>query len=393
MIRQLDARWEHLLRHDTNTSTTRAAVVRRLLDFMVELGVQPSIYAVTPRDVVLFLMSRDAKGKTVVHRPDCAFWNPVGVSIIALCSCPRRYSVGSLKRIKGQLSGAFRDVGLTWAWIPATGSGNPVASVEVRTLLRIVKREQLSGGVRLKRAMLIDEAVMHHIIDGALLRWRAARRDGAQCAMVSFARDALFYSMLWSTALRARDLLRALAQQLVWGDLESLEPGAPRALKLDIAVTKTAHDPRQARSVTLVDDGSRHCVPTLYRLYLGALEAVGLSVQPGPLFRQFRVVKGQVQFGGGLLWGTAYRRFNDLKERQRLDSGITLHSPHGSFPRLLRDKGVAHDDICGRVDWTLQSFHYYTAGRTVLTLPMAFGRYLPETVRKGLGRRRVASAL
>lgn len=325
----------------------------------------------------------------MVHAPDCPYLNERTLPTAAVCSCPVHYAANTLRRYKGLLSGAFRDVGLIWDWLPATASGNPVASAEVRTFMRTVRREQLEGGVLTRRAPLIAQEVMQAIFDGALEQWSACKREGRIMDALAFARDALFYVTLWFTALKASDLLRVRTQRFV----DALAPaggGTCPAVRLDIGITKTAHDPRKARTLLLPDNGTRFCVPSAWRLYKATLVEAGLSVVPGPLFVQFRDSKWQASaLACGVAWATARRRFKALTEYCHLTPSITLHSPHGSYPRHLRDRGMRHADICELVDWTLPTYHYYTAGRVVMTLPDALSRYLPQHLRKGLGRKRV----
>ena len=98
----------------TLPATQRSAKLQ-LLEFMASLGMAQRIHDVTPRIVLLFLVSKDASATTIVHVEECegllgdkpARYRPAG------CSCPSRAAAASVKKTIASLSTLFQSEGMT----------------------------------------------------------------------------------------------------------------------------------------------------------------------------------------------------------------------------------------------------------------------------------------
>ena len=115
------------------------------------------IHDVTPRIILLFLVSKDASASTIVHVEECegllgakpARFRPEG------CTCPSRAAAASVKKTIASLSTLFQSEGMTSPWNPRDECGNPASAMEVNRYLRAVNREQADARVRTKQAPTI----------------------------------------------------------------------------------------------------------------------------------------------------------------------------------------------------------------------------------------------
>lgn len=67
-----------------------------------------SFSTATPEDIRLFLVNKDAKGKTKVHDVCCPF---LGEKRNKECSCPSRLAFGTVTSLVSQLKVIFDDLG------------------------------------------------------------------------------------------------------------------------------------------------------------------------------------------------------------------------------------------------------------------------------------------
>jgi hypothetical protein len=241
--------------------------------------------------------------------------------------------------------------------------------MHVEDYLELVGREQLASGVIKRRAPLIGVCIFEFVIDEYLRRVSALTQQRKFVKAVLELRDALFFSVLWHTGLRASDALRILHQQVE----ASHSDDAKDVWILSVAVTKSARDPRKRRTIRVIDDNTFRSPIALLRAYKRATSRLGIRLHDGPMFRNLKTLKsGHYKLHTTATWAVMSRRFRDLLQVLRLPSAITLHSPHGSLPRTWRDNGVDHSVICRAIDWTVSTFQYYTdADREVLLLPTA----------------------
>jgi hypothetical protein len=367
--RLYDQRLLGIQAHATSTSRAHQKVEREFLQYMVSDGAAASLWAATPLDVVRFLMSKDTNGTTTVHQSACPFWQYGGALAGRLCSCPRRAAATALNTTYGYLRAVFNRAGLAAPWNAMACSGNPTTSPQVESFIALVGREQLASGVVKRRAPLIGICVFKYILDGFLQQVATLELQRKYLKVMLLLRDALFFSVLWHTGLRASDALRILHQQ-VEGACDS--DGRPTWV-LSVAVTKSARDPRKRRKVVVVDDGGLASPASLMRAYQRVGSRLGIRVYEDLIFRNVKPIPGgHYKLHTAASWAVMSRRFRELIISLQLPTAITLHSPHGSLPRMWRDDGVDPAIICQSIDWTPAMYQYYTdKDREVLFLPVA----------------------
>lgn len=364
-----DARMVVVQTHATKTAKAHAAVLREFLAYLVADGAQPLLCASTPLDVIRFLMSKDAGGTTRVHERACPFWQYGGAMAGNLCGCPKRAAASATNTTYGYLRAVFNRAGLSAQWNPVACAGNPATAPQVEAFVELVGREQLASGVVKRRAPLLGACIFRHLIDGYLQQCVALTSKRQFVKVVLVLRDALFLSVLWHTGLRASDALRLLHQQVE----ESCGDDGKAVWVLTVAVTKSARDPRKRRRIRIVDDGSYYSPVAVMRAYKCAASRLGIRVHEDSMFRNVKLAAGgHARLTTTASWAVMTRRFREIVRALHLPPAITLHSPHGSLPRMWRDEGVDHAIICRAVDWTLPTFQYYTdTDRDVLLLPVA----------------------
>jgi hypothetical protein len=350
-------------------------VVHEFLQFMVSDGAAASLLAATPLDIVRFLMSKDSNGTTRVHQRACPFWQYGGSLAGRLCNCPKRAAATALNTTYGYLRAVFNQAGLVAPWNAMVCSGNPATAPQVEAYIQLVGREQLASGVVKRRAPLIGVCIFRFVLDGYLRQVSrlSLRRKFVKVMLVL--RDALFFSMLWHTGLRASDALRILHQQVE----VSRSSTDHEVWILSVTVTKSARDTRQRRKIIITEDDTFHTPVSLMRAYKRAASRLGIRLHDGFMFRNVKPLPGgHFKLHSVATWAVMSRRFRELLQDLQLPVAITLHSPHGSLPRMWRGSCVDAAVICRSIDWTLATYEYYTdTDREVLLLPVALALGAP----------------
>jgi integrase len=368
MIR-CQVRWKELQAMASATAEKARAMGEAFVTFLIEMGceaAQASLFAATPTDVVWFFMEKDTAGRTVVHAKECPYLRQGSSWAGRLCNCPRRLKASTLDSAIGTLRGVFRDLGRTGPWCYRTHTGNPCDSREVQAFLKWSDKEQLQGGVETKRAALFDVEVFQKLQKQVLSGWVRAKM-GQPHETILAARDALFYSTMWTTGLRATDCLRLLSQGIEW--FESPGSRYKAGWYLHIGGSKTEKKARQARMFRLWDDSSMYSPMRAYAGYVEALAAVGLALQPGYLFRNV-VGKEDGSFGWGAqtTYSDVNGRFRKWADKVGIPSSVTLHSFHGSHAANESAEGTPRAEVCTEMAWQESTRAYYVDGRQVLGL-------------------------
>jgi integrase len=367
-------RWTALQQEQPMTHGRHEKLMQELARFQLNIGANPSPFAVTPIDIVQFLMSKDGRGTTVVHAASCPQWHCAAGQ--QTCQCPVRAAALGLKATRGALQGAFRDLGLTQEWNAATGTGNPVNSAEVRRFERLNLRHQALRGVRPRQAPLFGADVWRHLLRLVLHQWRMAMRAHAWKKGVLYIRDALFYALMWYTGLRGRDVLRLLWQQLTPHALcKDVDP-ALLAARLNVVVTKTRFSPSTTRVLWIPHGNQFSHINNIVTLHQRTMVRVGLqqAVKSGRMFRNVSPARGgTITLTTPLTWVNASLRFKMLLRAARIVVPLSLQSFHGSCARYDRDAGASREHTCALIDWTPAMYHHYTDGREAMTLGQAMG--------------------
>jgi hypothetical protein len=366
-----------LKRVDTTTARRHSVLEMEFLRFLESLGIpRPTLYDATPRDVVYYLLSKDATGRTVVHEPGCSIARlPTLMSrrSAPLCDCPIAAGAYSTEVTRGSLQAVFREAGLAAPWNPAACTGNPADSMFVNQFVRRNLRYQATAGVHANQAPLIGHCVFSALMDTVLAQGDGITTlsgMGKRRRMLIVLQDALCFSLLWYSGLRGKDALRLQSNQVTLG----ITSGAHKQLRINVLITKTRYEPNRQRTVTIDDDGSRYNPIHLFERRQRFALACGLMASPGAFLSRVTGRAATVSWGPTPTTTTLRARLRVYLRQARLPDIIRVHSFRASFARLLRDSGVPDEEICRRIDWTKRWFDHYTAprpGREVLRLTQA----------------------
>ena len=137
-------------------SKQKALLQRELENFLSSLPGSITVSTVTPHDICRFLVHRDKKGKTQVHRN--GFPHPQKRATFDY-ACPLRLSYKTVDSYIGKLRAILHAIGYDREWDRCLGLGNPAADKSVKDYLRLVTAEQLQVRVTPKQAspFLVDK--------------------------------------------------------------------------------------------------------------------------------------------------------------------------------------------------------------------------------------------
>jgi integrase len=299
----------------------------------------------------------------VVHDPSCPHVRSRATKSTKVCECKLRLNSSTLDAQIGLLRGAFRDLGASGPWCRRQNTGNPCDSQEVKLYLRLSSKEQLLGGVAPKQAPLFDRTVFTSLMKAALVKWSQCQRAGDHLESALAARDALFFSIMWSTGLRAGDTLRLLRQDIEFAELS--DGPTTRCWYLHTSGTKTEGVPGASRLFQLLDDGSSIVPMAAWTAYTSALNRLGTTLPDGPLFRNISI-DGSWQ--GTATFKMMAARFKQYTKALGLPESMTLHGFHGSHAAERESEGVPRTEVCREMSWQESTRSHYVDGREVITM-------------------------
>ena len=204
-LQQLDARIKHLdsARASTAYQRQKSQLEAEFSGFLASLQARKSLFSATPRDIVRFLVWKDGKGKTMVHKDSCQFF---GLQGKRSCNCPTRLSAGTVDSLIGKLRSIFNALGRTSEWDDRFGSGNPASHLCVKQYLKSIQSEQSQARVSPKQAtpVFFDKykKLVYH------LRQLLLGNNISPSERYIYARDLAFFSLDFFSGDRASDLGR-----------------------------------------------------------------------------------------------------------------------------------------------------------------------------------------
>ena len=150
-LEQIDERLNQFQNFDKATSSSRQkdSLQRELAGFLAALPGWVTLATVPPRDLCRFLILKDRKGKSQVHRNGCTFLGQRGTHP---CECPLRLSYKTVDSYIGKLRSIFHAIGRDGEWDKRLGLGNPAADKSIKDYLRVVRAEQLQARITPKQA-------------------------------------------------------------------------------------------------------------------------------------------------------------------------------------------------------------------------------------------------
>ena len=115
-----------------------------------------------------FLVWKDRKGKTTVHKSACQFFGRKGSFS---CLCPR-LAYGTVDSLIGKLRALFNESGRRGEWDPRLLIGNPATDISLKQYLKAVTAEQLQAQITPTQATPVfvhDLVLLSHFLDEKLL--------------------------------------------------------------------------------------------------------------------------------------------------------------------------------------------------------------------------------
>ena len=180
-----------------------------------------SLASAAPEDVIKFLIDRDAKGRTQVHKMGCL---NLGRQGSWSCGCARRLAAGTVDSYLGQLRASFNSIGRTQPWSQESRDGNPCISPRVRKYLQGIRLEQAEAHVTPRQAVPLFSDKIRWLaceIQKRILSSTSAAGQNFIDVLVLY-RDLAFFLCLWWAGDRAADLGRTKScevTRLEGGDL------------------------------------------------------------------------------------------------------------------------------------------------------------------------------
>ena len=304
-----------------------------LTEFLSSLVPPRTVSSCTADDVIKFLISRDAGGRTIVHKASCS--EPVS------CSCPHRLAAGTVDSYLGKIRAIFNSLG-------RTDESNPVSHPRVKEYLKFVRHEQASLGIVPSQAVPLFFSKFKLLVSH--LRGLITKGAGLSVAnKYILARDVTFFVIDFFTGDRASDLGRLRSDHV-------FRLRDRQGFLLQFTVGKSQ---RSCRSFVVIPIATKEVCPVLWLdYYIAACTALGVDLSSGYLFR---TCQSKVVVGDRPILGTSVA--NRLRKHLRdanLDEGENSHSFRRGLSNTLRQLGCSPEDIALYVGWSSSSMaeHY-----------------------------------
>ena len=172
--------------------------------------------------------------------------------------------------------------------------------------------------------------------------------------------NALFYSIMWYTGLRASDAFELRHQQIrkIGSDW-----------RISLTLTKTAKEQAHAHSIKIRDDGHLSNPTRILPAYIATMDSLDLDASQGDIFRAIIPwEEGSAKWGHILSYGPMASRFKQWTDALSLPDVPLLHTFHGSHAAHRLENGDSIPTICREMPWSLETFHHYVTGREVMSM-------------------------
>lgn len=171
--------------------------------FLHTLDTSKNLMSCCPKDIVRFLVWKDQKGRTKVHKQDCEFF---GSATRGPCSCPNRLAAGSVDSTIGKLRAIFNSLDRSGEWDDRRGWGNPASHYSVKQYLKSIQREQTEARVPTKQETPVFFDKFLRIVNH--LRELLSSNASTAIQKYIYSRDLAFFTLQFFTGQTASDLGR-----------------------------------------------------------------------------------------------------------------------------------------------------------------------------------------
>ena len=121
----------------TAYSKQKQSLPADLEGFLYALPGQKNLFDATVLDICRFLVLKDSKGKTQVHKAGCLHLGQRG---IFSCQCPLRLAYSTVDSYIGKLRSIFSDIGRQGDWNRTLLLGNPASDLWLSSILKKSQR-------------------------------------------------------------------------------------------------------------------------------------------------------------------------------------------------------------------------------------------------------------
>ena len=334
----------------------RSALQKELENFLFSLPLSKSLSSAAPQDLVRFLIYKDRKGKTKVHKSTCPLF---GSHSKERCQCPVRLAAGTVDSLIGKLRSIFNNAGRAGPWCDLLGTGNPASYHSLKDYLRFLYQEQASSHVSPKQSVpiFLDKLwkLCQHLNHLAYLSC-----DTAPLNRYIFARDLAFFCVDFFSGDRASDLGRTLTKEVL-----SLPDNQGFIFRQSVGKTLRGKD-FHVFAIRKCSNPLICPVSSLDR-YVRLCKLFNVDLREGYLFRA--TDKSNKVAEKPFVGSTVAARLTSYLTSLGISEGETMHSFRSGCSITLSMLGVPLADIARHVGWrSTQMAQYYCQTDKVLGL-------------------------
>lgn len=373
-LEQLEARIKDLdsVRASTAYQRQKSQLEAEFSGFLASLQPRKSLFSATPRDIVRFLVWKDGKGKTMVHKDSCQFFGLHGKQT---CNCPTRLSAGTVDSLIGKLRSIFNALGRTSDWDDRFGSGNPASNLCVKQYLKSIRSEQSQARVSPKQAtpVFFDKykKLVYH------LRQLLLGNNISPSERYIYARDLAFFSLDFFSGDRASDLGRIKT-------VDVLKHPDGSSLLFHQRVGKTLRGKTSRAFAVKQTANPAICPVRNLQFFVELCNSMRLDLSAGFLFRPTSKKGGVVN--APLLASTVQARLVKYLSSLGINDGETVHGFRSGTSILLRLLGVSREDVAKHIGWKSTALvGYYTQVDKVMSADTSSNTLACSTVDFGRG--------
>jgi len=309
-----------------------------LLQFLESLPSPKTLLSASPKDIVRYLVWKDSKGRTQVHKDGCQYLGQQGKHP---CSCPCRLSAGTIDSTIGKLRSIFNHEGRSGDWNDNSVQGNPAAHHSVKSYLKSVQLEQAQARVSPKQAtpMFFDKfykIVVH-------LRTLLQDHNISPIERYILSRDLAFFTLNFSSGDRASDLGRVKTVDVL------RNPDGHNFL-IHQRIGKTLRGKRTRAFPVRQCKNPAICPVRNLEFYMDLSRASGISLSNGYLFRPTSK-NGRGVTDAPFLVSAVQARLSLYLNALGIHDGESTHSFRGGTAILLRLLGASKEDVAHHIGW------------------------------------------
>jgi len=251
----------------------KSSLHRELLNVLAALPTPKSLHTAVPSDILKFLVWKDSRGRTKVHRPTCP---GIGSSSHTHCACPSRLAAGTVDSVIGKLRAIFSEVGLGGNWDDRLGIGNPVSHPSITNYLKCIRQEQAKSRIRPRKAIPPFLDKLEKLLAYILEHMRSTVLT--PISLYIFSRDLCFFSVDFFSGDRSSDLGRVISKEtLFFPDLSGI--------LFNQTFGKTLRENNENTFVIHECDNEVLCPVKNFKRYLAICRLLKIDIRSGFLFR------------------------------------------------------------------------------------------------------------